>query len=126
MPAPKPPDDPSIGNDDLLWRRVPPEQVVFDENLNRLRPSSMAFQNTSGTSGMSVNIAAETTVENTLRESENLLLVEFPASVPRGVGQGVIRNPLPDNPAHAEVTGKKTKSVQKTLYNNCAWVVGPP
>lgn len=120
-----PPNDPTIGDDQLLWRRVPREQVVFDGNLNRARPSSKAFQNTSGTSGMSVNIAAETTIENTLRGYENHLLVQFAASLPRGLGQGVVRNPLPGNPAHAEVMGKKSKSVQKALYTNCTWVVGP-
>jgi hypothetical protein len=120
-----PVDDPSITDDQALWRRIHPEQVVFDNNLNRRRPTSQAFNNTSGTSGMSVDIADETTVQDTLKGYPEHLLVEFEVRLARQLNQGVVREPLPDNPAHAEVMGKKKKSVQKGFYTGCRWVVGP-
>lgn len=125
MADPPPVDDPSITDDQILWRRVHPEQVVLDRNLNQKRPTSQAFNNSSGTSGMSVDIADETTVQDTLKGYPDHLLVEFEAGLVRQLNQGVIRDPLPDNPAHAEVTGKKRKPVQRSLYTNCRWVVDP-
>jgi hypothetical protein len=118
-------DDPSITDDQALWRRIHPEQVVFDNNLNRQRPTSQAFNNTSGTSGMSVDIADETTIQDALKGYSEHLLVEFEAGLARQLNQGVIRDPFPGNPAHAEVMGKKRKPVQKGLYTKCRWVVGP-
>lgn len=38
---------------------------------------------------------------------------------------GVIRHPLPDDPAHAGVTGEKTPSVKKYLAKTARWIIGP-
>lgn len=120
-------DDAGIPNDKVLWRRVHPAQLTFNANLNRQCPSSQAFQNTSGTSGMSVNIADETTEGETLKGYEDHFIVAFDAGFVRQLNpkQGVIRKPLPDNAAHAEVTGKKTKGVRRQFSASSQWVVGP-
>jgi hypothetical protein len=118
-------DDASIDDDVLLWRRVHPAQVVFNENLNSYRPSSQAFCNTTGTTGMSVNISNETTIEDTLKGYEDHGLVSFETRLARQLGQGAVRKPLPDNSAHAEVTGNKSKSVRKKFSIGCSWIVNP-
>lgn len=119
-------DDLSIVDEELLWRRVHPLQVTYDNNLKRKRPSSKAFQNSSNGTGMSVNISSETTVADTLIGCEDHLLVVFPTSLARSLGQGVMRQPLPEQPAHAEVFGKKKGSTKNGFAKNCAWVVAPP
>lgn len=118
-------DDLSILNDRILWRRVPQEWVIFDKNLNRHRPTSQAFQNTTGTQGMSANLADETTVAATLKGYESNLLAQVQAGLARELGQGIVRKPLDDNAAHCEVTGEKTKSVRDKFAKRCRWVVGP-
>jgi hypothetical protein len=118
-------DDSAIHNHRILWRRVPSEYIFFDPNLNRYRPRSQAFQNTSGTNGMSVNLADETTVDSTLKDRGNDFLVAFPAGLARELEQEVIRKPLDNNPAHCEVTGNKTGKVRNAFAKRCKWVVGP-
>lgn len=120
-----PENDPSISDEVVLWRRVHPDQLVHNTNLNEMRPTSQAFQNTSGSDGMSVNIADETTAEDTLRGYEGHFIVSLGVGFVRGLNQGVVRKPLTNNPAHAEVTGNKTKSVKKKLSNAAIWVVAP-
>jgi hypothetical protein len=118
-------DDPSIDNEKVLWRRVPKDWIVFDNSLNRYRPTSQVFQNTSGTDGMSVNMADETTIEATLKGCEKMLLAQFEAALARELGQGIIRMPLETNLAHCEVIGEKTKSVRERFAKDCQWVIGP-
>jgi hypothetical protein len=120
-----PENDPSISDEVVLWRRVHPDQIVHNNNLNEMRPTSQAFQNTSGSDGMSVNIADETTTEDTLRGFEDHFVVSLGVGFVRGLNQGVVRKPLEENPAHAEVIGKKTKSVKKKLSDASSWVVSP-
>ena len=125
MTDPQPENDSSIADEVVLWRRVHPAQIVQDDNLDEMRPSSQAFQNTSGTNGMSVNIASETTIDDTLQGYEDHYIVSLEAGGVRSLGQGVVRNPLPENPAHAEVTGKKKGSIKKRLSEASIWVVSP-
>lgn len=56
---------------------------------------------------------------------EGFGLVSFPAELARSKGQGVIRKPLEDEPAHAEVFGRKTRSVQRALAKGANWVYSP-
>lgn len=118
-------DDETILDDSVLWRRIPPDQVVPGNDGGK-RPSTKAFQNPSDGSGMSVNIAADTTVERTLKDYEDYYLVGFSAGFIRTLSQGVIRKPLPEEPAHAEVNGAKSKSIKKQFSKGCVWVVHPP
>lgn len=122
-------DDDAIPDDAILWRRVPPYWVTYDENLGRERPSSQAFQDHRDGSPMSVFLADDCNgPDEALEGNEGFLLVEFTAGDVRGLDprQGVVRDPLPDQPAHAHVCGRKTGSVKSTLAKDLAtWVVGP-
>lgn len=119
-----PENDPSIADEIILWRRIHPEQVALGEN-NEPRPSSAAFRNTKNTSGMSVNIANESTVQDTMSGCDGFFLVEFEVSFVRGLNQGVVRRPQTDNPAHAEVTGSKSKSIRNKFSAGSRWVIRP-
>lgn len=131
-------DDKSIADNEALWRRIPQDQVVKD-NSGCWRPSTKAFQNSSEEyhksimeplgythePGMSADIASETTVENMLNGNPTCFLVEFAAGFVREQNQVVIRAALPDDPAHIEVMGKKTKGIKNQFVKNCKWVKSP-
>jgi hypothetical protein len=124
-------DDPSIPDDTALWRRIPPCWWIQDENLGRLRPTSAAFDDHRNGTPMSVLI--EDVVLSTGRGPNDVLasfegyaMASISAGIARGCSLGVMREPLPEEPAHAVVFGKKTKRVRAILAANCEWVVDPP
>jgi len=124
-------DDPTIRDDAGLWRRIPPWHCVFDGNLGGVRPSSAAFEDHPDGSSMSVllaEIVAETRrgAEAILAGHEDYGLAAITAGLARACGQGVARKPRSDEPAHAEVFGKKPKSVRKRIAKGSEWVLPPP
>lgn len=119
-------DDPSIQDTDLIWRRIPPWDFFLDENLGRTRPSSAAFDDDPGGQPMSVVIVGEaTTPENVLAGHPGFALAAIPVSEVRACGLGVVRDPLPSEPAHALMIGRKTKSIRSRLARAATWVVPP-
>ena len=51
--------------------------------------------------------------ESLLIGHEGFSLAAFPALIARENNQGIMRNPLENDPAHGEVFGKKTKGVKE-------------
>ena len=137
------PDDKTIDNDTLLYRRVmnqpnpPVRQIVWDGNKRCWRPSSVAFTDNRG-SPMSIAIGDTLEKEGLEPDSvlighENFSLVSFPAKIPRDKKLGVIRKPIEEDleqgvvadPAHGEVVGKKTNGVKRYLKDNAEWYIEP-
>ena len=131
--------DPSITDDVVLWRRIIPDWLVDDGNGGR-RLSSGAFQNASAkyheeqmvphgythSPAMSTNFAAKTTIQNFLSDSPDNFIVSFTVGLARELNQGVLSTPLPQDLAHASVTGnKKTKRIKRGFAEGCLWVKGP-
>jgi hypothetical protein len=56
---------------------------------------------------------------------EDFGLVSFLAGLAREQAQGIVRKPLPEEPAHAEVFGKKTSAVKKAFARCCEWIIAP-
>src|SRR5438309_4307922 len=110
------PDDPSIPNDAILWRRIPPYHVIYDQNMGRERPTSDAFVDSPETP-MSVALAAKCKdVDDFLKGHTGFAVVSFTAGFARLLNQRVAADQRPDQPAwHAFVIGKKTDSVRKKL-----------
>jgi hypothetical protein len=122
-----PPDDLTIPDDAVLWRRIPSWHWVQDENLGRMRPSTAAFEDDDDGSPMSVALASECAgPEVVLAGHEGFALAAFTAGFARQRGQRIARDPRPGEPWHAVVIGKKTHSVRKQLARDCQWVVAPP
>lgn len=126
-------DDPTIGDDVLLLRRIPsnpPLWVVWDDNEQQWRPSSAAFQDQEGSS-VSIVLACE--LERTGRpltdalasHAEGFALAAITAGCARENGQIVIRDPTADEPAHGLIVGKKTRAVRKRLAKATVWIVLP-
>lgn len=118
--------DETIADTDQLLRRVPGNWWVDDENLGRRRPTSAAFDD------KEMSVALESSLRGrgeqpmaVLRGHEGFGLVAITAGLARQLGQAVARDPLPNDPDHAIVYGKKTKSVQKRLSRECLCILDP-
>ena len=123
------PNDASIRDESIVWRRIPPWHIIYDENLGRWRPSSSAFADDPDGQSMSVVLAEAVGGRGTaeiLAGHEGFALAAVPVGVVRACGLGVIRDPLESEPAHALVVGPKPKAVQRRLAKAAVWAVPPP
>lgn len=123
-------DDAAIPTDAELWRRIHPNWVVRDDNADAIRVSSAAFDNSrdgSPTSVLLAEIVRETgrSDMDVLSAFEGYALASLTAGKARGCDQGVARDPLPDEPAHAFILGTKTKRAKRCLARSAEWVVSP-
>lgn len=123
--------DTTISGEEVLWRRIPPWHVVFDKNLGRSRPKSSAFDNHTDGTPMSIFLASvvkqgKRDARDTLVNHEGFALAAVTAKLARDLDQCVCRDPLPDEPAHGLVAGKKTKRVKKTFAKEARWEIKPP
>ncbi len=125
-------DDLSIRDNSDLLRRIPfvkGSQVVWDDNVKRYKPSSAAFNNTTGSNSMSIVLAEK--LEKGRKPSDvvmgydNNCLISFKARVARENNQRIIHDALPDEPAHGSVIGEKSKKVKRALAKASVWVVEP-
>src|SRR5207253_10839309 len=94
------PDDPSIPNEERLWRRIRPNWVHRPPG-EAPRPTSAAFKdNRSGE--VSVFIASRTTMETLLQNYPTDSLAEITAGLARSEGYRVVRDPdgglVPNDP----------------------------
>ena len=130
MPDETQSDDASIADDDEIWRRIPPSQIIFDENLGRHRPTSNAFKSSSSGHPLSVYVAKLVTESGRTAES---ILEQWPeysmaalsvgALRRRGLGIRVEIDPAyPEEEAHAVVLGR-TRGPSKKLCKEATWVV---
>ncbi len=108
MPPDNVQDDPTIPDDEQLWRRVFPGVVYENEQCGGgLRAQSGAFRDHRGP--LSVDIGSLTTPDDVLGRGPGMRLAEFEAKVAREAGCKIQRDPLPHNPAHALIYGDGAK-----------------
>ena len=117
-------DAPGIGDDDTVLRRIPEAFVVFDDNLQRLRPSTQAFRQGGTGRPVSVYLLSATTLEEVANEGSEPYLVSLRVGFLRELGLGIIRDPTSGGPGHCEITGRKTRSVLDRLAKQAQWVEG--
>lgn len=123
-------DDPTIVDAAALWRRIPPWHFVQDGNTGCLRPSSAAFENHPNGSPMSVVlgdqvVASGRSPHEIIAGHPGFALAAFNAGLARECDQGVMRDPLPEEPAHAIVFGEKPKKIARRIAKSAAWVIAP-
>lgn len=109
-----------IYDDDELYRRIPLYWIKPSGN-----PSSAAFQNTTGTDDMSVDLGKLTTPEKTASAKEDGCVASFYASLARKNEQEVIHTPMVENYAHSSVRGKKTQSIRRKLVKGSRIIFHP-
>jgi hypothetical protein len=121
-------DDKTISNEVVLWRRIPhkPSHCIYDHNLKRWRPTSAAFKDHPGGSAMSVTIDVGQEPITAIANYPGQYLAAITAGTVRGLGQVVVRKPVPDDANHAEVAGSKPKKVSSDMAKAAKWIVAPP
>lgn len=121
MPGALPQDDPTIGDEERLYRRVypNPDELEADSTGTGYRPRSGAFR---GEGALSVDLSSLSTPEETRSRHtpSNFYVAEFSARTAREAGCVIVRDPQPDDPAHALVyglgeAGALTKSQTKKI-----------
>ncbi len=118
---------PNLADDDELWRRVPPEKIIFNATLGTFRPSKDCFNDHPNRTPMSAFLARECrNPQLALEGNEGFALVAIKVKTIHECNQ-IIVSAQGDNlpPGHVHVTGKKTDSVRKKFAKECCWVVEP-
>jgi hypothetical protein len=110
-----------ILNEDQLYRRFLDVWLKDDGSV-----SSAAFQNTSHTDEMSVDLAKLTSPEITVSKYPTFGVAGFLAGLARKLQQRVLHDPIPENIAHSNVKGQKTKGIRRKLARGSTVVLPPP
>jgi len=106
---------------DDLHRRVP--EIYFNEETGKI--STAAFQNTTGTDDMSVDLGRLTTPQKTALNDPKFGVASFKAGFARKNDQKVFHDPIAENLAHSNVRGKKTSSFRKKLVAESILILRP-
>jgi len=128
-------DDPTVTNEDRLFRRVQPSpnQLVTEPDGSR-RPSSAVFKDPE----LSVNVGSlmakqGRTPEDALRGFPGYCLTSILAGdvrgydLEKGENHPIVKDTAPPNdPAHGLVLGKKTNAFANAMRRAHRWVVAPP
>ncbi len=110
-----------------LLRRVHPDQVVQDKDTGVWRASSGAFRDPDlSCDNESIWASMGKSWEASLEDYPAHSLVRLPEVAAVAEGQEVVPDPLPNNPAHTLVKGKKTKPIANRLLAASSTVVIKP
>lgn len=105
-----------VPDDELLWRRIHQNQYVPD-GQGGMRVSTAAFIDQKLSVDRSLVVLALGHDHSYTRQS-GAAVAQFSAGLARTLGQEVVADPEPDNPAHALVVGDKKpggRRVARTL-----------
>ncbi|MBN1918454.1 MAG: hypothetical protein JW889_11125 [Verrucomicrobia bacterium] len=115
---------PPVREDEELWVGVLPQFVKSNPDGTH-RPSSATFK--SRTRHISVFLASKTTPQECMSRNPTWVgLAAIHVALPRELGYEVVEDPLPGNPAHAEILGPITKKAHaKRMAREAKWIVEP-
>jgi len=125
-------DDPSIADEDALWRRILAHRgwIVRASN-GGFRPSSVAFlDNLNGE--VSVHVARLTTKDLVLADYPDQSLAEILAHVPRSLGHVVAFDKKPNDLSHAvicpppQIPNKRRKRDAREMAERARWILLQP
>ena len=121
-------DDPGIGYHEIVLRRVARDEVVIDENTQRLRPARYTFLQGGRGGLVSVYLAAETTPDAVAAGGPEEYLVSITVGLLRQLGLGIVRDSTVGGLGHCVITGRKTRGRLNQIVQNAVWVDGyaPP
>ena len=119
-----------VPDDEWLYRRVARDQHVYDGNLGRRRPASLAFVQGGRDGETSCYVASETTPDVVAGYGSEPYMVLVPVSLIREKGLAVVRSGTDDEDGrgHVDIIGRKTSSRVTALAKSAQWVEGyePP
>ena len=115
-------DDPTIGDDEVLWRRIRPEWVQREQD-GTIRPASVAFIDRTPSREVSVHIASLTDQDRVLQAYPEDSLVAIKAGHPRSLGYAIVRDPTPEDPSHALICPSPNKGDARKIAKQYNWVL---
>ena len=123
-----PQDDPNIGDDEMVVRRVAYDQHAFDRILGRRRPTTQTFLQDHRDALTSVYLLSESTPEMIASGGSQPYLAAVRVGVLRENGLGIIRTPESGGPGHCDITGRKTRGRLVRIVMESQWIPGyaPP
>jgi len=116
-------DDPTIGDNEIIWRRIHQSQVVEDNNLKRKRPSTGGFDNGRDIP-LSVYIASQAqSPQVVMQGAKEKYLVALTVGFIRQLPLGIMCDSSSGGPGHVLLIGKKTKTMLNSMAKTATWVV---
>ncbi|MEQ8205310.1 MAG: hypothetical protein RIA65_03975 [Woeseia sp.] len=120
-------DDDSISDNDLVYRRINPEWMIWDDDPPRI--TSAAFQNMDGDK-MSANLQsiledAGQSVDDLIRDWPGYGVAAISVRKMSELGQSIELAPESNDISHIHVVGKKSRSIKKKLAasaSDSVWV----
>jgi len=115
-------DDPTIGNDEILWRRIVPDWLCRETD-GTVRPAKVAFiDRLSGE--VSVHIASimqDSSLALQGRPQDSLVAIR--AGLPRSLGLAIVRDPKTEDPSHALICPSPTPGKARQIAKQSTWIV---
>ena len=123
-------DQGTVPESEWVFRRVARDGHVYDGNLGRRRPASLAFVQGDRDGETSCYVVSETTPEVVASYGREPYMVRVPVSLIRANELEVVRSGSDeeDGPGHVDIVGRKTRSRVTSLAKAAEWVEGyePP
>jgi hypothetical protein len=115
-------DDLTIGDNEVLWRRILPEWIEWEAD-GTTRPRSYGFMDRTSSAELSVHIATLTNQDIALQGFPNDSLAAIRAGHPRSLGYAIVRDPTDDDPSHALVCPAPKRGHARVIAMQADWVV---
>jgi hypothetical protein len=114
-------DDPTIRDDEVLWRRIIPVWL-HATTAGEVRPASIAFiDRLSGE--LSVHLASLANIDGVLSGHAEESVAAIAAAIPRSLGYALVRDPTPEDPSHALICPSPRRPDAKKLATASIWIV---
>ena len=110
-----------VGDDEILMRRVWPDETTRDQPDGPIRPSSQAFIQDGKDGDASAYLRSETTAERILEGHPEMYVAEVKASDVRAEGLDVQRDPIEGDPGHCNIKGRKTTGRAREIARKSIW-----
>lgn len=117
-------DDVDLDDNETVLRRVSEDFDIYDDNIERHRPSTQAFLQDGPDGAVSVYLSSETTPEVVASGGSEKYMVAVTVAVLRRLGLGLVRDLSSGGPGHCVITGRKTKGKLKQIIQEAEWVEG--
>ena len=117
------PGHPPLQNGLVILRRVRNTEITRDSQ-DRPKPISSVFRQGGLDGEVSVYLASETTAAFITREYPGTFVAELTIAEIRTQGLDVTRDPIPGDPGHCNITGRKTRAISRTLAALSRWSDG--
>lgn len=108
----------------IVMRRVRDYEIITDSHGGSPRPSSNAFIQDGPDGDVSVYLTSETTPAHIIREYPGTYVAVVEIGVIRAQGLDVERDPVPGNPGHCNITGRKSRGKARAIARNSGWAEG--